>query len=530
MKLDLNWKLETVEERIEFANMYIDMHEEALTPSNLETISDYILWATDSSDIQLEAKASPWRKQVVDTSLDALFERANETGFPVELLIQGEGVGKSSSKLMREDVVSLLGTKASLDFKWNRLGETKEEVELVKVYGKIAMLYAIVGRSNPINSTHSSETSNSINSDKTTNSINSAKTTNSQSSLADSGHTSEIHKTTNSQPALADLECTIDDLHPLAADWVHLWRRIDRIEYMVQTWEAAMGKRRADLPIRYELELRIDLLRLLNQSGDSREELRAEALNWDAYTFLRHKRLLVSLRKEQYILLDGTKGETIQSGGNLSYYWKEEEGLSDFLPFCNEVFLFDSIQEEYFNPEFQAKVIEALKCMDSYDANNEIMIDFRSPKAVREMIVYREELVESIPARSIADRESLISLVRYFDYYLKKADLAPELNLIMQRKIEKVRNKDIMEEVKEKFGLEYQESYISTIYTKRVINAINKQAEAHVRLMEYITMGRNAFKNCQECGELLPRNSEFYYRRSSSSDGFTSKCKQCGKR
>ena len=493
MKLDLNWKLETVEERIEFANMYIDMYEDALTPKNLETISDYILWATDSSDIQLEAKASPWSKQVVDTSLDALFERANETGFPVELLIQGEGVGKSSSKLMRGDVIPLLGTRAPLIYEWHRAGQTKEEVKLVEVYERIAMLYAIVGQFD------------------STNSINSAKTTNPQSSLA-------------------DLECTIDDLHPLAADWVHLWRRIDRTEYMVQTWEAAMGRRRADLPIRYELELRIDLLRLLNSSGDSREELRAEALGWDAYTFLRHKRLLVSLRKEQYILLDGTKGETIQSGGNLSYYWKEEEGLSDFLPFCNEVFLFDSIQEEYFNPEFQAKVVEALKCMDSYDANSEIMIDFRSPKTVREMIAYREELIESIPTRGIADREPLISLVRYFDYYLKKADLAPELNLIMQRKIEKVRNKEIREEVKEKFGLEYQENYISTIYTKRVINAINKQAEAHVRLMEYITMGRGAFKNCQECGELLPRNSEFYYKRSSSSDGFTSKCKQCGKR
>ena len=512
MKLDLNWKLETVEERIEFANLYINTHGEALTPSNLETISDYILWATDSSDIQLEAKASPWRKQGNDASLDALFERSKETGFPVELLIREEGLGKTSSKLMRGDVVPLLGTTSSLPFEWHRLGETKEEVELVKVYERIAMLYAIVGRSNPINS------------------INSDKTTNPQPALADSGHTGEKHKTTNSQLALADLECTIDDLHPLAADWVYLWRRIDRIEYMVQTWEAAMGRRRADLPIRYELELRIDLLRLLNLSGDSREELRAEALDWDAYTFLRYKRLLVSLRKEQYILLDGTKGETIQSGSNLSHYWKEEEGLSDFLPFCNEMFLFDSIKEEYFNPEFQAEVVEALKCMDSCDANNEIMIDFRSPKAVREMIAYREELIESIPTRSIADRESLISLIRYFDYYLKKADLAPELNLIMQRKIEKVRNKEIKEEVKEKFGLDYQENYISTIYTKRVINAINKQAEAHIRLMEYITMGRNAFKNCQECGELLPRNSEFYYKRSSSSDGFTSKCKQCGKR
>ena len=88
-------------------------------------------------------------------------------------------------------------------------------------------------------------------------------------------------------------------------------------------------------------------------------------------------------------------------------------------------------------------------------------------------------------------------------------------------------NKDIAKAVEEKFNLSYKENYISTIFTRRIVEPIVEQVEKHYRLIEYITMGRTVFKKCSICGRLLPRNSTYFNKRTATSDGFFSYCKEC---
>jgi hypothetical protein len=106
-------------------------------------------------------------------------------------------------------------------------------------------------------------------------------------------------------------------------------------------------------------------------------------------------------------------------------------------------------------------------------------------------------------------------------------ELPPELKRILTLKMSKVNNREIAEILLQEYGLEYKENYISTIFTKRIIEEIVKQVELHYRLIEFITVGKSVFKRCSRCGKLYPRNTNYFNKRTSTCDGFFSNCKKC---
>lgn len=84
-RLDLNWQLNSTEERVEFVNNYVSLPQflsKPLTPDELDTIGNYILWAKDKEGfsveeegyVELPRRNSTWAKTHEDESLDALLE------------------------------------------------------------------------------------------------------------------------------------------------------------------------------------------------------------------------------------------------------------------------------------------------------------------------------------------------------------------------------------------------------------------------------------------------------------------------
>lgn len=452
MRLDLDWSLNTTEERKEFADRYVQEHANELTSANLNTIAEYVLWAEAEQHRELgyviETEKSPWRTSKKEVSIEELFSRAEETGRPVDLLLQQEKVQPMSKKrLEREEVARRLGAE------------------------NIGHLYE----------------------------------------MALAGKLSQLQGTTS--------------------EWIDLWTQIDKVEYMVQFWELERGKRKTDKPIREELkEERLGYIAFL--SGIEREDLisllEEKANQLEPYTYLRTKRLLVSLRQQQYQLLDA-----LPSQGRFSSKVVEgcaqELSVLGFFPIEDVQLRLGGIERKYFQTDFQNRVVKALRRMDSSeDVGKALYPDLRGEKTIRALLERREEVEERIEDMELEEQETMKALFKYLDYYIMRADLAPELKVVMEMKANKSTNREVRDVLEERFNLSYMENYISTIYTRRIIQAIVREVDAHVRMLEYITMGKNVFKTCADCGELLPRNADFFNRRKSMSDGFVSYCKTCG--
>ena len=325
------------------------------------------------------------------------------------------------------------------------------------------------------------------------------------------------------------LEIDLSKWHPLTQSWFDLWGKIDITEYEVQYWELLHGKRRADLPIRQELIDRLYFHLCYSKNSDTLEtfleKLQQNVHNMNGYTHLKKKRELVILRTEQYLLLDAIQPNFLQKHMNTGFYWEEDcKGIDEFFPFMEEKLLLKEITEECFKKDFQNICLKELMYSDCKKNNK---IDLRDTRVVREILLNKQDLEKC--TLSISDREITERLLKFLKYYVDKCEFSEELLLIMNLKSLGISNKEIAQEVKKKFNIEYQENYISTIFTKRIVAAIAEQAELHYKIVEYITMGKNVFKRCSICKQLLPRNGEYFNKRSSTSDGFFSYCKKCKK-
>ena len=328
-----------------------------------------------------------------------------------------------------------------------------------------------------------------------------------------------------------------EEWHPLSNNWFSLWQQIDEQEFMIQTWEAKHGKRRADLPIREELFLRLAqslVWQKVDKSlADYVAELEAISAAWDPYVFLKKKRGLVGLRTEQYSLLDSIQGEPVQHHLNMGTYWTDEsyEGINGFLPFMDTTLMIGNIGDIHFGGTFNELCVSALQKVDeaenAMDMRQAHYIDLRDPETVRQLILHRFDLVDQLERVGECKGEILKTLLKYLDYYIEQCKFSDDLLFILKLKMNKISNKDIVEKVEGKFGLIYKENYISTIFTKRIVEAIVEQVNLHYKMIEYITMGPSVFKKCSVCGRWLPRNNTYFNKRTSTSDGFFNYCKEC---
>lgn len=494
IKLDFNINGSTA--RMEYLNKYLeDIDQSRLTSDNLEMMSNYVLWGLQSEepdlDFEIESKNSPWAKSNKTTSLEGLMEQEQETGMSVQVQMSDVQVASQKRKLDRQEVVAKLKPRDLKD--WVRL----LAISMAKETSKDCFAILATLEEGP----EKMKAQEYLNDNRTA-----------AAALYSQGW------------------------HLLVDSWTSLWSQIDQTEFMVQSWELEHGKRRIDLPIREELHIRLACHLVICRSRLSLEEfeenLRKGALDWEGYQYLKKKRALVQMRTQQYSLLDCLQGETLMHHLNTAMYWCEEDrGLREFYPFSEPEFLIDGVSERHFKKEFYEKCINKLAVLDKLeehpDLREPLSIDFRNPDVVRQVILMYPELKEA--ALRVSDVEGVIlhSLVRYLSYYIEQCNFDPELELILRAKMQKVSNKDIATRLKEEFNLDYKENYISTIFTKRIVEAIVEQVNLHYRLIEFITMGSTVFKRCTKCGKFLPRNTTYFNRRTSTSDGFFSSCKRC---
>lgn len=116
------------------------------------------------------------------------------------------------------------------------------------------------------------------------------------------------------------------------------------------------------------------------------------------------------------------------------------------------------------------------------------------------------------------------TLIYDFDFYSQKAHFSPLREYILTRRIDRADYPTIIQEIQEKFGVSYNESYLCSILTTEIPNAIARAAELH-RIK--LTFPKKQYKRCTKCGRSFPAHPLFFGVSRTRPDKLNIYCRAC---
>lgn len=312
-----------------------------------------------------------------------------------------------------------------------------------------------------------------------------------------------------------------------------LFRRIDETELAINWYELAHGKR--TIPPRDQLLRRF--------SPEEQESLRAKAAEWTQYHYLKQRHHLVELRREQYAIRDSyTAPITMHSHPTaLEYEWSDSHighevevlplGLRDDSLTASLIFLSWSslIPSNFVEEELRAVSLLYWRKQSYAPGDNQLWFDFRDEEHVFHLFDLFFDLDKAADAIADEDMDSqLRPLLNTLVFYTERADLDELQREVLDMKMRKVRNADVARTINKKYGKNYTDNYISTIFRQRIIPKVAAAAKYHERLVGSLPF-EEEFKKCSTCGRVLLRDACNFTRKARSKDGLTARCKECEK-
>ena len=255
--------------------------------------------------------------------------------------------------------------------------------------------------------------------------------------------------------------------------------------------------------------------------------------------FYKKNHLLIQLRKEQFTLKDSVsepiRGKTIRSLNTPSTSFTRNTG---YIYDYNREYEYRKWRADYyrkdFGEEWYSKEQEALSNFTISEdkelnwrwvevSKNEL--DLTDPVHVYNLL----ELYGTLKENSFENLNCDMKYVLWeLEDYIERSNLSAARKHILIRKIDKVTNETIREELQLKFGLNYSDNYISTIYKQMICGQIARTAE--IARDEWIYRNQpEKFKVCSTCGRRLLRDNRNFIKKKNSSDGLAARCKMCDK-
>ena len=152
-------------------------------------------------------------------------------------------------------------------------------------------------------------------------------------------------------------------------------------------------------------------------------------------------------------------------------------------------------------------------------------IDFRNTDHLYQLFRFYEEL----RIAAINDPESTINLILdTLDFYIEATHFNEQTKEILYLKIQKYTNEFIADYINKKYNKRHTPNYISTIFKGRICEDIAETAQLHYDTF-MARHNKMAFKTCTTCGTTKLKDIRNFVRKSRSSDGISSRCKECDK-
>ena len=255
--------------------------------------------------------------------------------------------------------------------------------------------------------------------------------------------------------------------------------------------------------------------------------------------FYKKNHLLIQLRKEQFTLKDSVsepiRGKTTRSLNTPGTSFTRNTG---YIYDYNREYEYRKWRADHyrkdFGEEWYSKEQEALSNFTISEdkelnwrwvevSKNEL--DLTDPVHVYNLL----ELYGTLKENSFENLNCDIKYVLWeLEDYIERSNLSAARKHILIRKIDKVTNETIREELQLKFGLNYSDNYISTIYKQMICGQIARTAE--IARDEWIYRNQpEKFKVCSTCGRRLLRDNRNFIKKKNSNDGLAARCKMCDK-
>lgn len=305
-----------------------------------------------------------------------------------------------------------------------------------------------------------------------------------------------------------------------------LWREIDTLELLVTTYELDHERRTA--PIREALLSRF--------SAPDIEAIRAKATKLTLYQYLKQKRLLVELRRQQYTLKDGycdpmLMRATFNEPVSTQIIWGEDVnveplGLPFNMPISSKIWRTDRFP---IPSDFNEEELQQLSSILWSSRPKRQNFDFRDVEQLSKLAALISELQEQVEYEDFEFGSTLPQLLQVWDTYAALAPLKDVQREVLNRKLRHETNEQVVDALNKKFGRHYTLNYISTMYCKVILPCIAETAARHREVCENLFFPEN-FKKCIDCGRVLLRDNENFVKKSRSSDGYSPRCKQCEKK
>ena len=334
----------------------------------------------------------------------------------------------------------------------------------------------------------------------------------------------EVHTKKSRTPKFDRTAALKDCPAALRPQLENLFHQIDELELSLNYYELDHGKRTKDP--------RAALTDHFSQSEQI--QLKERVSHWSQYTYLKQKHYLVELRREQFTLRDSFSS-TVQRNTPLifneppTYHFGTEIlvlplGLKDELMFRP----IDQLNPFAFSEAALKRVSDKLWGFKGQEQSlPKFFFDFREFEHVYHLFLQFFELEEEYKG-SQDIFENGQELLDTLNYYVEFADINEVYRDILTQKIQHRSNIDISIDVNKRYGKTYSANYISTIFCKKIIPAINEAAKYHLKIVENLFFEEN-FKQCTLCKTWLLRDSENFIKKTRSPDGFNTRCKKCDK-
>lgn len=243
----------------------------------------------------------------------------------------------------------------------------------------------------------------------------------------------------------------------------------------------------------------------------------------DSYRLYQLRHMLVDLRRHQYYLKDTYKptlhfvaitqpqSQTYNFDSN-SEYWMTYDQWENKVKnsYCNYSKNIDDYESKVTTKGVFVKwVVRQHK------------FDWENPKHICALINNYSNLYEQVWDKLHSWGRTLIF---DFDRYVTMANLSPAREYILIRKIDKAPYPIILQELKEKFGLDYRENHLSNILNKEIPKKI---ANAAIRYKLELETPLSDKKQCFRCKRYFPKNKLFFGVNNSHKDHWASSCKEC---
>ena len=312
----------------------------------------------------------------------------------------------------------------------------------------------------------------------------------------------------------------------------NLWRLIDETELLIGFYDLSTHKR--STPIREALLRRF--------TSDELTYFQEKASHLSNLQYLRQRHNLVELRRQQYTLKDSYSTTLLDQPTTAYFDYKPIQSLSlgeevQVLPFGlwsdrpldQKIFNSSRLPNPYDFSEAELQIISTRIWTKN---QNPLIFDFCNPDHLYALFEVWEELEEQELTISLDPLAFDFTLIHEFmetaRIYKSLAHLEPIHTEILEMKVKKKTNQEIMEYVNEKYGKKYKVNYISTLYCKKCLGSIAAAASEHYEVIQNLFFEEN-FKKCKDCGGIYLLDEKNFVKRRRSADGYSPRCKRCEK-